>query len=77
MQRIFFDTNTGSLRFGYLLHFDQSLADLKAMGDELIEGAKVVIYDPGELEMDGFLTYDHEYRCWKAVPVPGSIRHCY
>jgi hypothetical protein len=75
MDRVYFDANDGSIEFGYLLHFDQSVADLNKLGDRLRAGTEVTIYDSDGLEMDGVLMYDDELRCWKAIPNTTTIRY--
>lgn len=75
MNRVFFDSNCGSVSHGFLLPFEQSKKDLSKLGNNLKEGALVVIYDPGEFEMDAVLTYDDDFTCWKAVPTNREIRY--
>ncbi|HEX3675694.1 MAG TPA: hypothetical protein VHU87_15590 [Rhizomicrobium sp.] len=75
MHRIFFDTNEGSQEFGYLLHLPSSAQDLATMGSEVREGARVTICMPNELEMEATLTFDSECGCWKAMPIPGTIKY--
>jgi hypothetical protein len=75
MHKVFFDSNTGSLTGGFLLYFDQSKLDLERMGESLIDGTEITIYDPGEFELDAILRYDGEYGCWRAVPTSGEIRY--
>ena len=69
MHRVFFDTNAGSQDKGYYLWFPQSKADIESIGPDLREGLHVMIYSPGELELEAFLEYDREFQCWAAIPI--------
>jgi hypothetical protein len=81
--RIYFDTNEGTHDGGYWLVLKPSLADLRALGDELQEGMEVTIYMPHELEMRARLRFDlsQDIRrtwpdgIWVAEPVPGTIKY--
>lgn len=65
MHRVFFDTNAGNNRVGYLLWFDRSVTDLEAMGHALVDGAEVVLYMLGELEIPAKLTFDSNTGHWR------------
>lgn len=67
--RIFFDGNAGDRESGYLLVFDQSLKDLQQIKPEPCEGMTVLLYDPGELEVEAHLKFDAEWNGWRGVPV--------
>jgi hypothetical protein len=77
MHRVFFDSNAGGDEWGYLLWFDSSRRDLEAIGAEVREGLHVVIYMPQELEAEAVLKFDNEFGCWRAIPVPGTMKHPY
>jgi len=66
--RIFFDGNAGDQESGFLLVFDQSLADLEKIEPEPREGMTVLLYDPGQLEVEARLTFDGEWNGWRGVP---------
>lgn len=59
--RVFFDGNTGDQEGGYLLFFELSLKDLQKINPEPREGTPVLLYDPGELEVEARLTFDPEF----------------
>lgn len=67
--RVFFDTNTGDPETGYLLIFDDSRADLSRMHDRLQNGAEVVLYMPGEVEVQAKLRFDPHLDCWLGIPI--------
>jgi len=75
LRRVFFDTNDGSMEFGYWLGFDQSRKDLKALGTALREGVTVRIYMPDELEMTATLRFDTNEEVWWADPVADTITY--
>ena len=70
-----FDTNDGSMEYGYWLGFDQSRKDLEALGDELREGTTVTIYMADELEMTATLRFDAVGKVWWADAVAGTIKY--
>ena len=71
LHRVFFDSNLGDDVGGYPLLFDQSKRDLVAIGDELREGLRVIIYMPDELEVEAILRRGNicEQECWVGVPI--------
>lgn len=78
--RIFFDTNEGSMAYGYWLGFERSKKDLNAVGPVLAEGLKVTIYMPKELEMRATLRLGEDLSgstdpSWWADPIPDTIRY--
>lgn len=79
MHRVFFDGNSGpgdtpdDPRFG--LWFETSLQDLAALGDELKDGLRIIIYSPGELEMEAVLEFDAKHDAWMAIGDGATIRY--
>ena len=74
MHRIMFDTNDGNDQFGYELKFADSLKDIAAIGDDLRDGLRVVIYMPHELEMEAVLKFDPKAGIWLGFPVAGTTK---
>lgn len=70
--RVFVDFNEGNETVGFSLHLNQSKKDLEKMGSSLIEGARVIIYMPEELEMEAILTFNAAYDAWIALPIVGT-----
>lgn len=56
-------------RLDYWLHHPRSVADLRAMGDALDEGAKVILCGPDGDELPAELRFQVEVNCWVAYPV--------
>ena len=75
MHRIFFDTNEGSHSIGYWLHLKKSREDLDGIKADLVNGLRVIIYMPEELEMEANLLLDAEVGTWLAMPIDGTIRY--
>ncbi len=75
LPRVMFDTNDGTETVGYWLGFDQSKRDLSAIGANLADGLHVIIYMPGELEMEAILSFDRSQDVWLAHPVAGTIKY--
>lgn len=73
LPRILFDVNAGSDEGGYLLWFEQSLAELERNRGRVAEGAQVIIYMPLEIEMTATLRFDEDMGCWRAIPIAGTI----
>jgi hypothetical protein len=73
--RIFFDTNEGSHEHGYLLRLPKSEEGLKALGERLCDGLRVIIVMPDELEMLATLRRDPSNGAWVAYPVSGTLRY--
>jgi len=69
-----FDTNDGDGQFGYQLVFADSLKDLAAIGDDLRDGLRVIIYMPQELEMEAVLKFDPKAGIWLGLPVAGTTK---
>jgi len=74
LPRIFFDANDGNDEYGYELKFDQSLEDMKPIAHLLRDGLRVVIYSPGEMEMEATLKFDTERNYWLGFPVEGTLQ---
>ena len=60
---------------GFDLRFRKSIEDITKIGDELREGLHVIIYSPGELEIEAILKFDSDRGIWLGVPVPGTIKY--
>ena len=75
MHRVFFDSNDGGHGHGYMLSLPKSLEDLAAIGGDLVEGLRVVIYMPRELEMEADLSFSATDGCWVAHPVEETLVH--
>jgi hypothetical protein len=69
MQRVYFDTNTGTDGDGYILWFDQSLRDLDQIDGGPKEGKLVLLYMDEELEIEATLKYDQKMKIWKGIPL--------
>jgi hypothetical protein len=74
MHRIMFDTNDGNSQFGYELKFADSLKDIAAIGNDLRDGLRVIIYMPRELEMEAVLKFDPMAGIWLGIPVAGTTK---
>jgi hypothetical protein len=55
-------------RADYWLHDARANADLQAMGEALVEGARVLLVRPGAFERPARLHFQQEVNCWIAVP---------
>ncbi len=75
MHRVFFDTNEGNPDVGYWLNLPMSRLNLESIGPGIQEGLHVIIFMPGELEMEAVLKFDQEGDHWIAIPVPGTVIH--
>ena len=75
LPRIYFDTNDGDPEWGYELKFSQSKKDIEAIGADIHDGIRVVIYMTDELEMEAELKFEHELGYWKAIPDLSTIRY--
>lgn len=73
LPRIYFDTNEGTHDWGYELTLRRSLRDLDAISPQLRDGLHVIIYMPGELEMEATLKFDLGNNRWVALPIDGTI----
>lgn len=69
MHRIFFDTNAGTKREGYILWFEKSREDIERISPEERDGALVILYMPNELELEAYLKRDEEAGFWRGIPV--------
>jgi hypothetical protein len=79
MHRIYFDANEATFEPGvcrYDLGLRSSVKDLAEIVDKH-DGMRVIIYMPGELEMEATLEFDAKYGCWMARPIPGTTNHYY
>jgi hypothetical protein len=66
MHRIFFDSND-RLDFDlYGLWLPKSLEDLAKISDLVCDGLRVVIYSPGEFEMEAHLEFNKTHNVWTA-----------
>jgi hypothetical protein len=76
MHRVYFDTNDAidPRNDLYWLGLNQSKLDLEAMGDDLKEGTRVVIYMTNELEMEAVLEFIGR-RGWAARGEPSTIKY--
>jgi DNA-binding MarR family transcriptional regulator len=70
-----FDSNDAVDNDVYWLGFTRSREDLAAIGGELREGLRVVIYMTDELEMEALLAFDPDRRVWLARGERGTVRH--
>lgn len=68
MQRVFFDTNAGNERDGYILWFDQSRSEIDQLSAEERDGAEVTLYMPNEIELVARLHWDVALACWRGIP---------
>lgn len=68
LPRIYFSTNdpAGDNRFG--LDFPRALRDLGAMEGAPQAGMRVLLYDVGEVEVEGNLEWDDINSRWVGVP---------
>lgn len=66
--RIFFDSNTGDDQRGYVLDFEQSKEDIRLMKGRARNGAVVLLYMPGELEVEAEMKFDSALNCWRGIP---------
>jgi hypothetical protein len=46
--------------------------DLEPHKDALVDGLKVILYTPGEFEVEGTLVFEE---IWLAIPDPDTIRY--
>ena len=69
MHRVFFDTNAGNERDGYILWFNQSRDDIAKIPFEEREGAVIKLYMTDELEIVAHLRRDAALDCWRGVPI--------
>ena len=67
LPRIWFSTNDRVAIDRYGLWLPKSKADLERLGSELREGLRVMLYEPGELEMEATLAFDPDYKAWIAT----------
>ena len=69
--RIYFDANS---RDGdcFDLSVKGSLDDIKPIAADLRAGMRVTLYQPGELEVEAILEFDHERRTWIGRAVKGT-----
>jgi len=59
-------------RTEYWLHHPRSVADLEAMGEDLVAGVRVTL-DPGTGEpLKAWLHFHAEVNCWIAYPEPNQ-----
>lgn len=72
MIRIYADFNCQDEEGRVWLDTVGSLRDIAECGDSLVEGLKVVLYVPGEFEVEATLMFD---RAWRAVPDLSTLRH--
>jgi hypothetical protein len=68
MYRVFFDSNVGTSKEGFILWFDQSRRDIENIEPEAHDGARVIIYMPEELEFSAVLKYDSCLGVWRGFP---------
>ena len=68
MHRVFIASDNPD-RLDYWLHDRRSEADLEAMGEDLREGVRVLLYRPGAFEIGAVLRFQAEVNCWVAYPV--------
>jgi hypothetical protein len=74
LHRVYFDSNDGSDEFEYQSKFAKSRADLRAIGDELQNGLRVLVYME-DLEGEATRQYDSENGYWLAKPITGTWKH--
>jgi hypothetical protein len=67
--RVFFDGNAGDPEDGFLLIFDRSKSDLESIEAPLHDGMKIVMYDPGQVEVEAKLKFDQDMNCWRGIPI--------
>jgi hypothetical protein len=72
MIRIFADFNNVDEQDRVRLNTVGSLADIKNYEGRLTEGMVVLLYTPGEFEVEGTLTFD---RAWHAIPNYDTIHY--
>jgi len=79
LPRVFFSANDRANINRYGLRLLTSLSDLERLGTQLRDGLRVVIYEPGKLEMQATLAFDPDFDAWVAtggeetiVYLPGS-----
>ena len=76
MHRIYFDTNSATPDGRYDLTVRGSLADIARIADPLIDGQRVVLYMPGELEVEATLRFDADWNNgWTAIPDMSTLRY--
>jgi len=66
LPRVWFSGNDRAAINLYGLWLPRSVADLERLGGELREGLRVIIHEPGELEMEAILSYSPEFEAWVA-----------
>jgi hypothetical protein len=72
MIRIYADFNERDQLGRPVLSIPGSLPDIEQNKNKLMPGLRVILYQPGELEVEATLAYD---RCWVAVPDWDTIKH--
>jgi hypothetical protein len=77
LPRIEFESNE---RLGvnvFDLNRERSLADLKKLGNGLRAGLRVLLIEPGELEVEAVLGFDAEWKTWFATADRSTIKSYY
>lgn len=76
LPRIRFSTNDrAAVPNSYGLWLPQSVQDLEQLGESLVEGLRVIIYEAGELEMEAVLRFDSAFNAWVAVGDFSTVTH--
>jgi hypothetical protein len=75
LPRVQFSTNDRAATNRYGLWLAASLRDLEKLGDELVNGTRVIIYEPGELEMEAVVNFDADWNAWIATGDEATIRY--
>ncbi|WP_294040509.1 hypothetical protein [Sphingomonas sp.] len=73
---MFFDANDGTMEHGYWLIFEQSKADLAALGGALRDGLLVQLYSPNEIEVQAILRFEwdsHRGGMWIGQPIEETL----
>jgi hypothetical protein len=73
--RIYFDSNSGDKLGRYDLGIPGSLKDIEPIQAQLRVGLHVILYQPGELEVEAVLDYSQEHRRWMASPIWSTLKH--
>ena len=62
-------------RLDHWLHDPRSVADLGTIGNTLVEGLRVALYDDAGQEQVAELRFQAEVNCWVAYPVRDGSLH--
>lgn len=75
LHRVWFSGNDRTAINHYGLWLPDSKRDLEKLGNELKNGLRVIICEPGELEMEAVLHFDTDFKAWVAVGDEDTIKY--